>query len=734
MGKNKKDSKASKAAPKCACDHPFECACGIRPERPSRGHKWDPASQTWGGKGHKQKGGSGQTSLVSKEATTTAVGKTQVAQWQQLPSELLHEICQRQKRPRPKYKSMDTAAGNLYKYRVIVCDPKDPKKDLFFVPAHAVANEEQAKEEGALLALLQLTPSLPHQRKMPEPYRTTWVNAVEAAKNAAKVKSKKPTNDNNNSITNKPALSNKPSSSSEDNNNNKARASTTLTMAKSYTSFAEKKQQQDEKRKIKNDRFRRHENIRMANQNLPVFMSAHIRRQIEALLRGDTSIDLMEDDDDDEDEEPDNALQLYVQQRMHSEGFTRKQARTAFAQVLQTSTSAQNIMEHDTEDDWEKVYEEGLQWLLVHLDEDQLPEGFDPRGRTLDVVSSGKNNNDDDKATASSDELVSLASRYGLSLQEARLVLAGAAPPLSFEDSLWTLLHTAAGVSLQTANNNNPASSEDANQDILLEEIEALEAIFPEECKVTSNGDGTKRIEIRFTDRELTLQVVVREGVYPSLPPEKVWVTGKWPSSQPIGAALHIELIKFVANELARDEPVVFELHGHIQSLLDSEDFCSQALLLDDKKQKASSTKPSKTKTGPVEPKNEKKRAAPQSRRPRARRPFWSRPPSETPPSIAFPKTRSSIALVRKSLPAAAAREEFLRVLKKADKGGRVLLVTGDTGKSCNLWSPRAPVHVSRALILFNLTQAAERRLKFHRQVVGACHFPAEISNVICLT
>ena len=115
----------------------------------------------------------------------TATGKTQVAQWQRLPSQLLQEFCQRQKRPVPKYKNIGVGSGGAYKYRVVVCDQKDSDKDLFFVPAQAVANEEQAKEEGALLALLQLTPTLPHERKLPDPYKTTWLNAIQSQKNAA---------------------------------------------------------------------------------------------------------------------------------------------------------------------------------------------------------------------------------------------------------------------------------------------------------------------------------------------------------------------------------------------------------------------------------------------------------------------------------------------------------------------------------------------------------------------
>eukprot|EP00429_Kryptoperidinium_foliaceum_P030446 CAMPEP_0176141002 /NCGR_PEP_ID=MMETSP0120_2-20121206/71690_1 /TAXON_ID=160619 /ORGANISM="Kryptoperidinium foliaceum, Strain CCMP 1326" /LENGTH=72 /DNA_ID=CAMNT_0017477113 /DNA_START=31 /DNA_END=245 /DNA_ORIENTATION=- len=71
MGKGNKKSggaKGGKAAEqaKCTCDHPYQCNCGNRPPRPSKGHKWDPETQQWGGKGHKQKGASGQTGAVGQ--------------------------------------------------------------------------------------------------------------------------------------------------------------------------------------------------------------------------------------------------------------------------------------------------------------------------------------------------------------------------------------------------------------------------------------------------------------------------------------------------------------------------------------------------------------------------------------------------------------------------------------------------------------------------------------------
>ena len=162
---------------------PYQCNCGNRPERPSKGHKWYPEEQIWAGKGHKQKGASGQTASVSKEAVVTKKGRTKIEQWQKLPSQLLADVCKREKRPPPKYKALDkNIPPGKHRYRCIVQDAKQTRRggehDIILIPREAVENEEQAREESALLALLQLTPKIPHERKLPEPYKTTWVGAV----------------------------------------------------------------------------------------------------------------------------------------------------------------------------------------------------------------------------------------------------------------------------------------------------------------------------------------------------------------------------------------------------------------------------------------------------------------------------------------------------------------------------------------------------------------------------
>ena len=319
--------------------------------------------QVWAGKGHKQKGASGQTASMGEAASVTTKGQTSVAQWQRLPSQLLKEYCQRQKRPLPKYKNIEKANGK-FKYRVILQDPKgDDQKDLFFVPPTAVQNEEQAQEEGALLALLQLTPSLPHERKLPEPYKTSWLHAVRDSKKASTLPIPVPMATDNKADNKSINLTSSIASTTA------ATASTNLALGL-RTSAAEQRRQREEQRQQRIARIRRHDAIRLANQNYPVFMSARLRQQIQALLRSaaqstdqrDGIVDFdptgADNDDDDGDGDDDidvNDAQAFVEHRLQSEGFTKRQARTSY-QAWSSASSVNGKQHLEKEDSWDSAY------------------------------------------------------------------------------------------------------------------------------------------------------------------------------------------------------------------------------------------------------------------------------------------------------------------------------------------------------------------------------------------
>ena len=780
-GGGKKGGAAS--TPKCTCDHPYQCSCGNRPERPSKGHKWYPEEQIWAGKGHKQKGASGQTASVSKDAVVTRKGQTKIEQWQKLPSQLLADICKKEKRPPPKYKALDKH-GSKHKYRCIVQDAKQSRRggehDLILIPREAVDNEEQAREESALLALLQLTPKIPHERKLPEPYKTTWTNAVKAlseggggssgsggAANAADDKKDGGRNkDETGSNANTNANTSKPKGG--------AASSSNLALSKSYSTLSEKRKQMDEKRRLRNARIAKHEAIRTANRDHQVYMSASVRKRIETLLRGDYSAALALGDDDEEEGNEDNArdddgdeVREYVLQRLGHESFTTKQAKTAYGEIVKSTNASVNS--GDVDEQMDSVYEECLQWLCIHLDEDQLPEGFDPRGRTLDVVVAGAKKKSGSNGSSSSSKqsgksptvaknvvLVDFASKYGITDEEAECILKSAGEETEKARTiLWAALNKAASVELKS---NEPNNNEETNE-ILEEELEALQAIFPpEECDIKrqSGVDGKQtKICISFPSDDgwtMHLEVIVLDNQYPNSHPT-AFISGNWRSGkmpQGVGTAVHIELCKFMST-LALGDPMVYELYGFVQGIMPSlPDGLSVPISsgsdlfllshLDGGEAfagtKSSSNphaggsttskggKPSKTgqKTGDKNNKSASSRA-PAQQRPREKSFFWSKKPKQTPAAIAFPKLSASMEKTRKSLPAAKARKEFLSIMQKAESTGRVVLVTGETGcgkvwimlSDCFVWyfTFASFFHI---ITLYSYHFCSSRLYDFHRQ------------------
>ena len=707
MAKGKNKATAVAAPPRCACDDPYQCSCGNRPERPSRGHKWYPDDQVWAGKGHKQKGASGQTALVSEQAKVTATGKTQVAQWQRLPTQLLQEFCKSQKRPNPSFKNL--GANGLYRYRCIVHDPKrDSDKDLFFVPKQAVSNEEQAQEESALLALLQLTPNLPHERKLPDPYKTTWLNAIKTAKEGTTTQSVKKDGVASIKITADAAKILNPKGDVvkegldiSNNDPDGAVASTNLTLSTTYISNADKRRKMEEKRRIQNARIRKHENIRRANQNHPVFMSVVIRKQIERLLRGDTrQVPNLEESTDDEEVEGDDinddeavgdiAVKLYVTHRLYSEGFSKRQAKNAFEQTTTGSNNIISMVDVDNEANWDRIYEECLQWLLVHLNEDQLPEGFDPRGRTLDVVIPvGNIMTTKSKQTAvikETEASINFANRYGITVQEASFILDRANKETQpAEEVFWQIVNAAAGVNYERS-----IHTETLGDELFEGEREALLGIFDSDCTITNEENGNCRILIKVAEK-YELDVVFVKNVYPHEHPKTVCIKGSWSSKA--GVKLHIEVAKFISN-LPMGEPMIFEIHGYVQDLLLSNTVETISLLpyLEVKDKiplPLIATSTAENKSGKlVEPMSDKlvelmpKVTVNNLHRPRhTRKTFWTTHPRDTTPGIACPKVSLTMERIRKSLPAFRSRSVFLEAMKEAERqGSRVVLVTGETG------------------------------------------------------
>ena len=684
--------------------------------------------QVWAGKGHKQKGASGQTASMGEAVLVTTKGQTSVAQWQRLPSQLLKEYCQRQKRPLPKYKNIEKSNGK-FKYRVILPDPKgDDHKDLFFVPPTAVQNEEQAQEEGALLALLQLTPSLPHERKLPEPYKTSWLNAVRDSKKTLSLAC--PVATQNNSDKTSTNLTSASAATA-------AIASTNLALGL-RTSNAEQRRQREEQRQLRIARIRRHDAIRLANQNHPVFMSARLRQQIQALLRSatessDQSFDFREsnpagadnnDDDNDGDDDQDvNDAQASVEHRLQSEGFTKRQARMSY-QVWLSTSSMNEKQQLENEDTWDSVYEQCLQWLLLHLNEDQLPEGFDPRGRTLDVIvpvsnSAGidplkaenganssiihNNDNNSNGATVTS-PYIDLAARLGISVNEAKIIyelsVQETSTIVSPLDIFWQTIQKVnafAGTDeeavLTKVSSAVPTTETIATaKELWKEECEALLAIFGDECKVDKIDKVVTVIRLPLETGNFSLEVLVQDGLYPHAPPLRVLVTGQsWPFR--MGAELHVALRRFLL-DLPLGEPMIFALHAEIQDLLlmTPKESATLSLLpflgygdsVGDRASRDALAAPFSTrapKTLVTEREASLGAIIPRRRPQSQRRNFWTISPKETPPAAAVPAVSVAMKGTRDALPAARMRDEFLTVMNRAiHVGSRVMLVTGETG------------------------------------------------------
>lgn len=667
MGKAKGGKGAEKGAtkiPKCTCEHPYSCSCGNRPDRPSKGHRWDPATQQWGGKGHKQKGGSGQTSSVAVEARTTEIGKTTVSQWQKLPSTLLEEVTRKESRPPPKYKLI-----GQYKFRVIIQDAKATKRgtehDMIFVPAEACGNEEQAREEAALLALLHLTPNIPHERKLPEPYKTTWIHAINAAKDTKKNphRAKQSAVDDLCKIDDSPRTAGSTSDAG-------AQASTNLSLGRSFVSLAERKREQVRTQQERNARIRRHEAVRLANRDHQVFMSAQIRKRIETLLRGD-SIQWEDNsaDEENDDDDLDNDLKAYVVERLHSEGFSKTQAKTSFAQFRH------NMQPDIDEEQWDIVYDECLQWLCIHMDEDQLPEGFDPRGRTLDVIVNQSVSKPSDQP-ATTPEAQQIAAKFGLAVEDAASLLRLAEGD-SVEQVLWKALCSKAAATLI---HTDTSSEPEQNLEISRDELEALEGIFPaDECRVLRQDDITS-VVLSFPEdgsvQKLQMKIITRNGVYPSIHPDQVLIYGLW--SSPVAAAVQVKLIKFLS-ELPLSEPMIFEIYGHAQSLLQAAadgEIKVMPLLLPS----IGEIRNSLQQRTPALREKPITRSPTNLCRPKQRASFWTMSPKLTPKAVPFPDIKGTIRRQRESLPAAKARGDFLVAMQRCLSTGRVVLVTGDTG------------------------------------------------------
>jgi hypothetical protein len=131
-------------------------------------------------RGHRQRGAG--TVITAPPPVVTDDG-IRLAPHMRLPSTLLQEFCQKEKKPRPVYEncpSETTEAAQKFRMRVKMVDLKNSRNDLSFTPNQGCSSDKLARDYAALLALYHFQPSLPLERKLPEPFSTSWLDMVQS--------------------------------------------------------------------------------------------------------------------------------------------------------------------------------------------------------------------------------------------------------------------------------------------------------------------------------------------------------------------------------------------------------------------------------------------------------------------------------------------------------------------------------------------------------------------------
>ena len=169
----------------------------------------------------------------------------------------------------------------MNKCTIVVKDSKPSRRgkeyNLVFRPAKGCHNKEQAKEESAILAIMKLAPTIAHERRLPEPYKTTYLNATSALTTQKEVKTLA-----NRASTEEGQLSTNKTEKS------KAIASTNLASKSNFHSNVEKRDHQDKTMQQKNAAKHRQEALELANKHHSVSLSLGLRSKIQKLLAEST--------------------------------------------------------------------------------------------------------------------------------------------------------------------------------------------------------------------------------------------------------------------------------------------------------------------------------------------------------------------------------------------------------------------------------------------------------------
>ncbi|CEL93192.1 unnamed protein product [Vitrella brassicaformis CCMP3155] len=95
------------------------------------------------------------------------------------PKQLLHEMCQKTKRPNPQYQMRKSPPGQFC-IECVLTNPKDREKTERFRPEEAYDDKFDAENCAALLALHHYKSDIPLERLLPERYRPLWLQLIGA--------------------------------------------------------------------------------------------------------------------------------------------------------------------------------------------------------------------------------------------------------------------------------------------------------------------------------------------------------------------------------------------------------------------------------------------------------------------------------------------------------------------------------------------------------------------------
>jgi len=115
-----------------------------------------------------------KTQIVKSRGEVKTQGMT-IKEWQRTPKQLLMEYCQGQKRPRPLYKRCKADPGK-FRTLVVLPDPKKKtEKDVLIRTAESYDAQVDSEHASALLCLKHMDGDRQHDRRLPEPFRTAWL-------------------------------------------------------------------------------------------------------------------------------------------------------------------------------------------------------------------------------------------------------------------------------------------------------------------------------------------------------------------------------------------------------------------------------------------------------------------------------------------------------------------------------------------------------------------------------